>query len=93
VVTAEVQMARTVNEEHRKLNSHLREENNLLYETLLSMYNLFCQIDFGAYDGKLKTCFGDVLEYDSVPWEKWEIIIDSLKTGTLGAEPVQLRLF
>ena len=89
----EIENARAINEEHRKLNGNLREENKLLSDTLLDMYNLFSQIDFSAYDGELKMCWGDTLKYDSVPWEKWEAILDAIQTDTLSIEPIQLRLF
>ena len=88
----EIEKARLINEKHRKLNSTLREENLLLSETLLDMYNLFSQIDFSAYDGELKMSWGDTLKYDLIPWEKWEIIIDSLQSDTLGTKPIQLKL-
>ena len=88
-----IEEARQINEEHRKLNGNLREENKLLGETLLEMYELFSQIDFSPYDGELKMCFGNSLEYDSVPWEKWEAVLDAVQTDTLGTAPIQLRLF
>jgi hypothetical protein len=93
MVTVEIENARLINEEHRKLNGNLREENKLIGETLLDMYELFSQIDFSAYDGAIQMCFGDVLEYDSVPWEKWEAVVDAIQTDTLDIAPIQLRLF
>jgi hypothetical protein len=93
MVTAKIENARLINEEHRKLNGNLREENKLLGKTLLDMYELFSQIDFSAYDGELKMCFGDSLEYDSVPWEKWEAVLDVVQANTLSIAPIQLRLF
>lgn len=93
MVTAEIENARMINEEHRKLNGNLREENNLLKDTLSEMYDLFSQIDFSAYDGEIKMCFGDSLEYDSVPWEKWEAVLDVVQTDALSIAPIQLRMF
>jgi hypothetical protein len=93
MVTAKIENARLINEEHRKLNGNLREENKLLGKTLLDMYELFSQIDFSAYDGELKMCFGDSLEYDSVPWEKWEAVLDGFQADTSSIAPIQLRLF
>ncbi len=93
MVIAKIENARLINEEHRKLNGNLREENKLLGKTLLDMYELFSQIDFSAYDGELKMCFGDSLEYDSVPWEKWEAVLDVVQANTLSIAPIQLRLF
>jgi len=93
MITAESKNARLINEEHRKLNGHLREENKLLKRTIFDMYNLFSQIDFSAYDGELKMCFGDVLEYDSVPWEKWEAVLDVAQADLLDIKAVQLKLF
>ena len=92
VLVREIENARLINDEHRKLNGNLREENNLLSDTFLDIYNLFSQIDFSAYDGEIKMCFGDALKYDSVPWEKWEAVLDVIKIDTLD-EPIQLRLF
>ena len=79
-ITTEIQNARLINAEHRMLNGHLREENKLLSTTLLDIYTFFSQIDFSAYGGKLKMCFGDSLDYDSIPWEKWETILDAQQT-------------
>ena len=93
IISIEIENARTINEEHRKLNGNLREENNLLKDTFSEIYDLFSQIDFSAYDGELKMCFGDVLEYDSVPWEKWEAVLEATQTNTLDSTPTQLRLF
>lgn len=79
-----------------KINEHLKEENKLFSETLFAMYNILSQIDFGAYDGELKMCFGDTLKYDLVPWEQWETVLDVCQTDMLGVKkitPVQLRLF
>ena len=87
-----IEEARQINEEHRKLNGNLREENKLLGETLLDMYEVFSQIDFGAYDGELKMCFGEALKYDSIPWEIWEATLDGIETDRVNAESEQLRL-
>ena len=40
------------------------------------MYDILSQIDFSAYDGELKMCWGDTLKYDEVPWEKWETALE-----------------
>ena len=58
------------------------EEKELLSTALLDIYTFFSQIDFGAYGGKLKMCFGDSLDYDSIPWEKWETILDAQQDAT-----------
>ena len=82
--------ARLVNEEHKRLNGNLIEENKLLRETLYDMYELISRMDLG---NPLHTCYGDPIEYDSIPWEKWKTIIDYASDGSLGIEPIQLRLF
>ena len=92
MIASEFENARLINKEHRKLNGNLRVENRLLSETLIDMYDLFSQIDFSAYDGELKMCFGETLKYDSVPWEKWEAVLDSQRSE-LAMKPIQLRLF
>lgn len=89
----ELENARAINEEHRKLNGTLREENRLLGNTLLDIYSLFSQIDFNTYNGELKMCFGDALEYDSIPWAKWEAVVDAFFPDSAEVAPVQLRLF
>ena len=92
MIASELENARLLNEEHKKINGQLRIENTLLSETLCDIYNFFSQIDFGVYDGELKMSWGDTLKYDLIPWEKWEIIIDSLQSDTLGTKPIQLKL-
>ena len=79
----ELENARAINEEHRKLNGTLRED----------IYSLFSQIDFNTYNGELKMCFGDALEYDSIPWAKWEAVVDAFFPDSAEVAPVQLRLF
>ena len=90
-VNTELGNARLINAEHKRLNGNLIEENKLLRETLYDMYELISRIDFGG--NSLEVCFGDPIDYDSIPWEKWETIIDSASDGSLGIEPIQLRLF
>jgi len=89
----EIEEARVINEEHRKLNGKLREENKLLSDMLFEMYSMLSQIDFSEYGGELKTPFGESLKYDLIPWDKWETVLDVLHEGTLGSQPLQLRLF
>ena len=71
-------------------------ENRLLKETLWAMYNLFSQIDFGAYDGELKMVFGDTLKYDLIPWEHWETVLETgqlVKDKSEDVQVGQLKLF
>ena len=74
-----IEEARHINEEHRKLNGQLREEIKILSmqsSMAFEMYDILSQIDFSAYDGELKMCWGDTLKYDEVPWEKWETALE-----------------
>lgn len=74
-----IEEARHINEEHRKLNGQLREEIKILSiqsSVAFEMYDILSQIDFSAYDGELKMCWGDTLKYDEVPWEKWETALE-----------------
>jgi len=74
-----IEEARQINEEHRKLNGQLREEITLLLRksyVAFDMYDILSQIDFSAYDGELKMCWGDTLKYDEVPWEEWETALE-----------------
>ena len=96
-----IEEARHINEEHRKLNGQLREEIKILSmqsSVAFEMYDILSQIDFSAYDGELKMCWGDTLKYDEVPWEKWETALERTVPFDKGIEIAesqdsQLKLF
>ena len=73
----------------------MKEENKLLLDIAFEMYDLLSRIDFSNYDGELKMCFGEKVQYDTIPWEKWETILDQcdVLTDTKALKDIQLQLF
>jgi len=88
----EIEDARGINEEHRKLNGQLREENKFLLGVAFEMYDILANIDFSAYEGELKTPFGESFKYDSIPWDKWETALERKPVKFIYKDR-QLKLF
>ncbi len=78
--------ARAINEEHRKLNGQLREENKLLKNMFIEIYDILSSVDFSM---RIYNC--SPYEYDELPWERWEVIFDAIHDDTLGTKPIQLQ--
>ena len=83
-----IEEVRQINEGHKKLNQHLREEMKVLMDVAFEMYDLLSQIDFANMDGELKMVFTENVKYDDVPWERWEAALEqklSLKAHIIDA--------